>query len=267
MNMENKREELLHKYHNIFSEEKKYYSTKNLHNLDSINLRRSGFFQDVKSRYLEFVGPVENKKILDVCCGRGVLSFYLANKKADVIGIDLSENHINFCKKESKRLGIEVQFEVMNAQIPDFDNNSFDIITGFRAIHHLPNLKLFFKTCYNLLKPNGFILFLEPLEKNPIVQFNRKFLSPHARTHHEHPLKMEDLRRAELIFGNIDHYEYNLLSPLAYVFRKMVKNAKIYKYTYEFLESIEKPLLKIDLFKPYCWQTVFKCIKQDNYKK
>jgi len=265
--MEDKRELLLNEYSNIFSEEKEYYSRKNLQNIVNINLRSSSFFQDVNLKYLELIGPVENKNILDVCCGSGFLSFYLAKEKANVIGIDLSKNHINFCKKESKRLGIEVKFEEMNAQIPDFDNDSFDIITGFRAIHHIPNLKLFFESCYNLLKPNGFILFLEPLEKNPIVQFNRKFLSPNARTHHEHPLKMEDLRRAEFIFGNIEHYEYNLLSPLAYVFRKIVKNTKIYKHSYEFLEYIEKPLLKIDLFKPYCWQTVFKCVKQDNNQK
>jgi len=260
--MQNNREKVLDKYQYVFFEEKKFYDSVNLHKINSFDLKVPNFFQDVNLCYLDLIGEVKNKKILDICCGKGILSYFFASKNADVIGIDLSEKHINFCKKESNRLRIKAKFFVMNAQIPEFEKNSFDIITGYRAIHHLPNLNLFFENCYRLLKPNGFIIFVEPLKKNPIVQFNRKYIAPNARTIYEHPLKMKDLKRAKLIFGNLEHYEYHLISPIAWVFKTKIKNKKIYKYIYKILNYLEKPFLNIKFLQPYCWQTVFKCQKQ-----
>ncbi|GAH51913.1 unnamed protein product, partial [marine sediment metagenome] len=54
---------------------------------------------------------------------------------------------------------ITIEFKEMNAQIPDFEDESFDIITGSRVIHHLPDIELFFKECRRLLKQKGYIVF------------------------------------------------------------------------------------------------------------
>ncbi|MHA2036740.1 MAG: class I SAM-dependent methyltransferase [Promethearchaeota archaeon] len=255
------REKLLSEYKNIFKSEREYYSNKKPSISSEYDLEKEEFFKKANVKLTQILGDVKSKKVLDVGCGIGSLSFYLGHKGADVIGIDLSRNLIEYCKEQSKKLGLSIDFREMNALIPDFEDDSFDIIVGSRIIHHLPNLNLFFKVCQRLLKRKGFIAFIEPLKKNPIVQLNRKFFAPKERTIHEHPLFIRDVIKAGKIFGNLEHYEFFLLSPLAMYFSRFINKPYIFNIAYKFLNIIEKPLYKIDFLKEYCWQTVFKCVK------
>ncbi|MFX1456434.1 MAG: class I SAM-dependent methyltransferase [Promethearchaeota archaeon] len=255
------RKKILSAYENIFNNEIDYYSKKKPSLSTEYDFEKEQFFKIANLKLKHILGEVKNKRILDVGCGVGTLSFYLAQKGAVVTGIDLSENLIDYCKERSKKLRLSIDFRVMNAQIPDFDEDFFDIILGSRIIHHLPNLNLFFNQCKQLLKKEGFIAFIEPLKKNPIVQLNRKYFAPKERTEHEHPLYISDIINVGKIFGNLEHYEFFLLSPLAMYFSRFINKPYIFKIAYKFLNLIEKPLYKIDSLKDYCWQTVFKCIK------
>ena len=149
----------------------------------------------------------------------------------------------------------------MNAQIPDFEDESFDIIVGSRVVHHLPDIELFFKECRRILKHKGYIVFIEPLKKNIIVELNRKFFAPQKRTKHEHPLFISYVFLTKSVFRNIEHKEYFLLSPLAMFFRDFVKNTTLFKALYKVFNIIEAPLTRITFLKQYCWQTIFKSIK------
>jgi 2-polyprenyl-3-methyl-5-hydroxy-6-metoxy-1,4-benzoquinol methylase len=260
MNVE-EREKLLAKYRHIFNDEKKYYAKNIAGSGIDYDLDSESFFRKANLKFKEVIGDVKNKKILDVGCGIGSLSFYLAKRGANVIGIDLSKNLIEFCKKEAQKEELTIEFKEMNAQIPDFEDESFDIIVGSRIVHHLPNIELFFKECKRLLKKKGYIAFIEPLKKNLIVELNRKFFTPQRRTIHEHPLYISNVLLAESVFGNIEHKEYFLISPLAMFFRDFVKNATLFKVLYKFLNIIEVPLTRVKILKRYCWQTVFKSIK------
>lgn len=256
------RRKKLSEYDYIFKNERDHYNQKEISSRQDFGLEKEQFFKLVNLKFKRILGNVKGKKILDVGCGNGSLSFFLAQNEADVIGIDLSSNFIEFCQVEAKKLGLIVDFKVMNAQIPDFKENFFDIIVGSRVIHHLPNIDLFLRECKRLLKKNGYIVFIEPLRKNLIVQLNRKFFAPKQRTRHEHPLLFKDIISAKEVFGNIEHYEFFLLSPLAMFFRNFIKNNTLFIKAYKFLNLIEKPLYRINFFKPYCWQTVFKCINK-----
>ncbi|MFW9823826.1 MAG: class I SAM-dependent methyltransferase [Candidatus Thorarchaeota archaeon] len=255
------RKKILSAYENIFKNERDYYSKKAPSLSTEYDFEKEQFFKIANLKLKQILGEVKNKGILDVGCGIGALSFYLAQRGAVVTGIDLSETLIEYCNEQSKKLRLSIDFRVMNAQIPDFDEESFDIILGSRIIHHLPNLSLFFNQCKRLLKREGFIAFIEPLKKNPIVQLNRKYFAPKERTEHEHPLYINDIINAGKIFGNLEHYEFFLLSPLAMYFSRFINKPYIFKVTYKFLNLIEKPLYKIEFLKNYCWQTVFKCVK------
>ena len=260
MNLE-EREKILANYKHIFNNEIKYYSKNITSSTSDYDLESESFFRKANVKFKEKIGIIKNKKVLDIGCGIGLLSFYLAKRGANVIGIDLSKNIIDFCKTEAKKKEIEIDFREMNAQVPDFEDESFDIIVGSRVVHHIPNIELFFKECKRLLKKKGYIVFIEPLKKNMIVELNRKIFAPQKRTEHEHPLYISDILLAKSIFGNIEHKEYFLLSPLAMFFRDFVKNATLFKALYKFLNIIEAPLTRIKFLKQYCWQTVFKSIK------
>jgi 2-polyprenyl-3-methyl-5-hydroxy-6-metoxy-1,4-benzoquinol methylase len=260
MNLE-ERQKILSKYSHIFENEKKYYSKTLFSSSGDYDLEGESFFHRANIKFKDILGDVKNKQILDVGCGMGTLSFYLAQKGAVVTGIDLSKNSIEFCKKESENRGLDIEFREMNAQVPNFEDKSFDIIVGSRIIHHLPDLELFFKECKRLLKKKGNIVFIEPLKKNIIVELNRKYFAPERRTRHEHPLYISDLMPAKKVFGNLEHWEYFLISPLAMFFRDFIRNHNLFKTSYKVLNIIEKPLTKIRFLQQYCWQIVIKCKK------
>ena len=260
MNLE-ERQKILKQYKHVFESEKKYYHKRITSSSGEQDLESESFFVRANLKFKEMLGDVKNKKILDIGCGTGSISFYLAKKGANITGIDLSTNLIEYCRKEAKRRKLNIQFKEMNAQIPDFEDNSFDIIVGSRVVHHIPEIEVFFKECKRLLKKRGFIVFIEPLKKNIIVELNRKIFAPNRRTIHEHPLFISDVLLAKSIFGNIEHYEYFLLSPLAMFFKDFLKINSIFRVLYKVLNKIESPLIKLKSLKPYCWQTVFKSIK------
>ena len=48
------------------------------------------------------VSEIRNKKVLDIGCGDGVLSYFLAKKGGVVTDVDISEKAINFAQKSVK---------------------------------------------------------------------------------------------------------------------------------------------------------------------
>ncbi|MFW9900372.1 MAG: class I SAM-dependent methyltransferase [Candidatus Thorarchaeota archaeon] len=251
----------LSRFNHIFRNEELHYNRKKLHSGNIIDLEDESFFKRVNQKFIKMLGNVKGKKILDIGCGRGNLSFYLAQKGAHVVGIDLSKNFIDFCKNEMKRLNLEIDFRIMNAQIPDFEDGSFDLIVGSRIVHHLPDIELFFRECKRILKRKGHIIFIEPLKKNPIVNMNRKYLKPKERTFYEHPLFLSEVMIAKKVFGNIQHAEYYIISPSAILFKRIFKKSKIFRIIYKILQLIEIPLYEIEFLRHYCWQTIFKSVK------
>jgi ubiquinone/menaquinone biosynthesis C-methylase UbiE len=45
----------------------------------------------------------------------------------------------------------------------NFDDGSFDVITCFGVLHHIPNVSHVMAECYRCLKPSGFMLVREPI--------------------------------------------------------------------------------------------------------
>jgi len=67
----------------------------------------------------ELVRLIEDKKInpckvLDIGCGEGYNSIYLASRGFDVLGIDISKKAIKYAKENAKKFKVKVQFKEMN---------------------------------------------------------------------------------------------------------------------------------------------------------
>jgi ubiquinone/menaquinone biosynthesis C-methylase UbiE len=86
--------------------------------------------------------PVSNKTtILDVGCGRGDITLFLAQKAKLVVGVDYSKDGIALANKIKKNfpqaIQKKTQFKVMNVKKMDFKDNSFDIAICIDVIEHL----------------------------------------------------------------------------------------------------------------------------------
>lgn len=117
---------------------------------------------------LPILKPLLSKKInniLDIGCGSGTISLYLASKGYNVTGIDISNKAIKVCKESAVNIGLKnVDFQVINFpnEIP---KKKFDMIYFSEVIEHLPNDNIALQYIYKLLNPGG-ILFLSTPSKN-----------------------------------------------------------------------------------------------------
>lgn len=96
--------------------------------------------------------------ILDVGCGIGGSSLYLAHKfAANVTGITLSPVQASRATERAIAASLDsrVQFQVANALKMPFEDNSFDFVWSLESGEHMPDKTQFVAECYRVLKPKG----------------------------------------------------------------------------------------------------------------
>lgn len=106
---------------------------------------------------------VNNKEILDCCCGHGFTSVRCAKAGAKVSGIDISPKMIELANKNAdfNQISNSTSFRIMSVQEMDFPDQKFDYAVGIGALHHL-NLEMAGKEISRVLKPGAKAIFLEP---------------------------------------------------------------------------------------------------------
>jgi ubiquinone/menaquinone biosynthesis C-methylase UbiE len=106
----------------------------------------------------EFAGLLpKNAKILDVGCGAGVpVAKFLVEAGFQVVGIDFSEEMLRLARKNVAR----ATFICQDMTKLDFVDNSFDGLTAFYSIIHVPREKHshLFESFHRILRSEGIML-------------------------------------------------------------------------------------------------------------
>lgn len=106
--------------------------------------------------------------VIDIGCGAGSLCFYVANKKNNTLGLDISKIAIRECIKSSREMGLK-NVKFLQGEFPKVNiNRKFDIVVFTEVIEHLPNDKLALNKIYNLLKKNGSLILSTPSVNAPL---------------------------------------------------------------------------------------------------
>lgn len=164
-----------------------------------------------ESRLLECA---EGKRVLEIGCGDGTYSLWLASHGADVEGIDLSGENVATARSKASQIGIgSASFQVMDAEHLAFPDASFDIVFGSSVLHHL-DIEPALAGIGRVLKPNGEIFFYEPLGYNPVINLFR-MLTPRMRTASEKPLRTRQLRIVSKSFTASEFRYFHLATLLA----------------------------------------------------
>ena len=98
------------------------------------------------------------QNILDVGCGIGGSTLYLANKfSAKAVGITLSSVQAKRATERATAAGLENQVvcKVANALEMPFVDNSFDLVWSLESGEHMPDKAKFLQECYRVLQPGG----------------------------------------------------------------------------------------------------------------
>lgn len=97
-------------------------------------------------------------RILDVGTGTGFFACLLAAEGHKTVGIDLTPNMIEHAKHMAAVLGLDARFQLMDAEEPDFEPESFDVLVTRNLTWTLPHIEKAYREWYRILKPGGILI-------------------------------------------------------------------------------------------------------------
>jgi 2-polyprenyl-3-methyl-5-hydroxy-6-metoxy-1,4-benzoquinol methylase len=103
-----------------------------------------------------FVAPfIQGKRVLDISCGSGYGTQYLALQGAtQVVGVDIDRESIEFAQKFHQHPAISyIQSDAHHVQ--ELADASFDVVISFETVEHVQRPRDFLFELRRLLKPDG----------------------------------------------------------------------------------------------------------------
>jgi 2-polyprenyl-6-hydroxyphenyl methylase/3-demethylubiquinone-9 3-methyltransferase len=117
--------------------------------------------------YIDAVAGLTGKQVLDVGCGGGILAESMAQRGANVTGIDMSDKALKVAEIHLLESGNHVDYR--KVAVEDLANEKpgqFDIVTCMEMLEHVPDPASIVHACATLVKPGGEVFF-STLNRNP----------------------------------------------------------------------------------------------------
>ena len=201
--------------YSLFLDSKKQYSCAYFKNEnDSLETAQNNKIQHI----IKKLNIQPNQRVLDIGCGWGSLAIDIAKSiQCEVVGITLSENQFNYCKKKAKEHNLENQVIFKLIDYREL-NEKFDRIVSVGMLEHVGRkfYKNYFKKIEKLLSKDGISLIHTigsvnpPRDPHPWIT---KYIFPGGYT----PSLSEviaPIEKAGLVVSDIEvlrmHYSYTL---------------------------------------------------------
>jgi 2-polyprenyl-3-methyl-5-hydroxy-6-metoxy-1,4-benzoquinol methylase len=191
------------------------------------NSRHPDLFAEhfVKNR----MGDLKGKKVLEIGCGNGVGSVYLAHFGAAVHALDISPRSIENARELARLHKVDISFEVADVTTIDgFEKIGYDIVWCDLCLHHLINdLDALMDKFRKALKPQGLFIAREPVAYPAWLKTIRKAMGPIVPYEHspgEQPLRDQEFSIIRKHFPSLDKKYFRIsaridvLHPPRYVF-------------------------------------------------
>lgn len=99
-------------------------------------------------------------RVLDVGCGLGKVTVYLAEKGLDIIGIDISPRMIDLAKKKAREHQVSIDFQA--AELNQFlTTKQFDGVLFAGVLEHIENEEQMMRDAQRVLKESGKIIIFD----------------------------------------------------------------------------------------------------------
>jgi 2-polyprenyl-3-methyl-5-hydroxy-6-metoxy-1,4-benzoquinol methylase len=113
--------------------------------------------------FLELLGDVRGKEVLDMACGEGSVTRELARRGAKMTAVDLSAAMIELALEEEKRESLHIAYHVANsAKLKALADESFDDVVCFMAVMDIAGLDGTFEETARTLRKDGRFVFNVP---------------------------------------------------------------------------------------------------------
>ena len=113
------------------------------------------------------VGPLRGRKVLDVGCGGGILSEGMAQRGAQVLGIDMAGAALEVASLHALETGVEVEYRQVTVEsLAAERHGEFEVVTCLEMLEHVPDPASVIRACATLVEPGGHVIF-STLNRNP----------------------------------------------------------------------------------------------------
>ena len=221
---------------------------------------------------LRRLGPLKNKRVLDLGTGLGEAAVFFAKQGAEVTAIDISPGMLVSCQNVARLHGVHVVTCVMSADKLSFPDNSFDIVYGANVLHHVETAQCL-KDVRRVLRPDGMAVFYDPIRYNPAINVYRRMASE-VRTADEHPLGIHDLRTMRELFPKVEHRFFWIASLLVFLkfylidrvhpnneryWKKVLYDFDQISVLYRMLAAVDTVLVRIPVLQWWAWNVAIVC--------
>lgn len=111
-------------------------------------------------RTIEKHHPEKHLRLCDVGCGLGAfLDFVQSRRHYELCGTDVSE----YALAQNRKAMPTVEFRLAGADEVVYDPQSFDVVTAFDVIEHVPDLQAVKAAFLQLLRPGGLAVVVVPV--------------------------------------------------------------------------------------------------------
>jgi len=116
------------------------------------------------------------KNVLEIGCGVGALSSYLAKKHSwSVTGIDIDSEQIEIARREQAENEYLKFIEADATILPSYIDDEFDLVLSFDVLHHIPDWDRALGEINRVLKLDGFYVLNDLAFSNFLVKFRGLF--------------------------------------------------------------------------------------------
>lgn len=121
----------------------------------------------LRLNYIDERAPLSGKKVIDVGCGGGILSESMAQRGAEVTGIDMGEAPLAVARIHAEKSGVTVNYRHSTAeQMAEENPGRYDVVTCLEMLEHVPDPSSVIEACSKLVKPGGHVFF-STINRNP----------------------------------------------------------------------------------------------------
>jgi len=108
--------------------------------------------------------PLAGLHVLDLGCGQGHFTRQLAQRGAQAVGVDISEELLTFAQQHEAKEPVGIEYHLMNATdiAAHFAAGSFDLVTACFSLHDMANPAIALKSAYRVLKAGGHMAVAGP---------------------------------------------------------------------------------------------------------
>ena len=106
------------------------------------------------------------KTLLDIGCGFGSFVLLCRNKGIEAVGAELAEFDVRFARKRYELSGtpgasesIYVRADALNLPFPE---NSFEVVTLWNLVEHVPDYRQLIRETWRIMKPGGSLILIAP---------------------------------------------------------------------------------------------------------